>query len=169
MLKTVCAADITALDVTKQGSRVFVHAELIINAPLQHTYDALIDFNSFSEWSPRFSNSGYLGESADGRPQAQNDIAGCVLFFCKKVERVVLLTLDEPHYIGAEADPERSDVQFGLEQWWLEADGDTTRVTYRHEIEFEFWIPPVIGVWAMRHALHRDGMKAAKKVESMVP
>jgi len=147
---------------------VFVHAELVIDAPLRHTYNALIDFNSFSRWSPRFSNSGYLGISDDGRPQAQNDIEGCVLFFCKKVERVMLLTLNEPDYIGAEADLDRSDVLYGLEQWWLKADGDTTYVTYEHEIEFEFWIPPVVGVWALRRALYRDGMKAALKVESMV-
>jgi len=169
------AAEIPVLDVSKKDSRVLVRAELLIDAPPDKVYRALINFNNFSSWSQRFKYSAYLEPAADGRPRARNDIEGCILFFCKTVVRTLTLTLQPSDYIRADADPELSDVVFGREEWWISAGTVTgesvtrvvTKVIYEHEVEFDFWVPPVIGTWAIKRELKKDGLRVARIIEDM--
>ena len=84
----------------------------------------------------------------------------------------MVLDIDKPDYLRATADPELSDVLYGREEWWLSdvSAGDTkaTRIVYDHEVQFDFWVPPVIGPWAIKRALRSDAMKAAERLEDMV-
>jgi len=168
------AAELNRLDVSKRDGRIFVQAELTIEGRRDRVYDALIDFNSFDKWSQRFKYSSYIEDAPDGRRRARNDIEGCILFFCRTVKRVLVLDIDKPAYLRATAEPELSDVDYGREEWWLtetEASTDAkeaTRIVYEHEVKFGFWVPPVIGVWAIKRALRRDSLNAAQRLEDMV-
>jgi len=161
------AAELRVLEVRKQGGRIYVDAEITIDAPEHRVFDALIDYNSFGRWSRRFSNSSYIEPDADGRPRVQNDVKGCVLFFCKTIKRVLTLTMEKPGYIKAVSDPELSDVNYGVEEWFIEETEEGTQVVYSYEVEFDFWVPPVVGVWALKRALKKDALTSAKRIEEM--
>ena len=89
------------------------------------------------------------------------------MFFCRKVERVVTLDLEPVGFIRATADPNLSDVIYGVEEWRLEADTSGTVVHYSHEVEFDFWLPPLVGVWAIRRSLNSDAVRAAERIEAI--
>jgi len=166
-LSIAAAADLLSLDVVREDRHILVNAEIRVMASPAAVYAALIDYDNFSLWSRRYKSSSYIENAPDGSPQARSDIEGCVLFFCRMVSRVVRLDLQPPEYIRATADTTQSDVLFGVEEWWIAPDGDGSVVRYAHAVEFDFWVPPVIGVWAIKHSLKGDGIRAAERIEAI--
>jgi hypothetical protein len=143
------AADVLALDVVKKDQRIVINAVISVLAPPADVYAALIDYDNFSNWSDRYRDTGYIEPAADGRPRVQSYLEGCVLFFCRTVGRFAAL----------------SDVRFGVEEWQISAIPGGSLVRYTHDVEFKFWMPPVLGVWAIKRSLNRDAMKAAVQIE----
>jgi hypothetical protein len=161
------AAELDGLEVSRSEGRIYVHSELTINAPLPVVYDALIDYDRFSELSKRYQESYFVAPAVDGTRRIYTSIKGCVWFFCRTVNRYARLEVVPPTTIKAIAEPEESDVSFGVETWVLTKRGQTTRVVYDHEMEPDFWVPPLLGVWAIRRTLKRDALAAAERIETL--
>ena len=89
------------------------------------------------------------------------------MFFCRAVERYSRLELMPDEKIVATVEPEQSNLVSGREQWVLEEVSAGTRVTYTHTMQPDFWIPPLLGVWAIRKALENDALSAAKRIEAL--
>jgi hypothetical protein len=159
------AAEILALDVVKKDQRILVSAAISVLAPPADVYAALIDYDNFSNWSQRYRDTGYVEPALDGRPQVQSYLEGCVLFFCRTVGRVAVLDLEPTMFIRATADPALSDVHVGVEEWYISAIPGGSLVRYSHDVEFKFWMPPVVGVWGIKRSLNRDAMRAAQQIE----
>lgn len=159
------AAEVLALDVVKKYQRIVINAAISVLAPPADVYAALIDYDNFTSWSDRYRDTGYIEPAADGRPRVQSYLEGCVLFFCRTVGRVAVLDLEPTEYIRAAAEPALSDVRFGVEEWQISAIPGGSLVRYTHDVEFKFWMPPVLGVWAIKRSLNRDAMKAAVQIE----
>ena len=167
LLTPAAAAELLSMDVSKEGARVFVAADVAVQAAPDQVYAALVDYDNFASWSQRYRDTSYIDPAADGRPQVRSNIQGCILFFCRNIARVIVLDLEPPHYILATVIPDRSDVEYGVEQWWIEVADKGSLVRYTHEVEFNFWVPPVIGMWAIRRSLQKDALKAAQRIELM--
>lgn len=144
-----------------------MQAEIVIDAPLAHVFDVLTSYEQLPELTSRFVESRYLEPAGDGAPRIFTQVRGCVLFFCRSIIRVVRLDMIRDWSITATAEPDLSQVRFGIEQWFLRADDNATVVTYSHEMEPDFWVPPLIGVWAMRRVLRRDAVEVAQRIEAL--
>ena len=160
-------AEIERLEVKRDDGRVFVTADMVIAAPRALVFSALSDYERFAELSTRYRESRFIEPAPDGTPRIYTEVEGCVLFFCRTVVRHSLLELSADEKIVALAEPELSDVEYGREEWLLESVDAGTRVRYRHEMDPDFWVPPVIGVWAIRRMLRRDALKAAQRIEAL--
>ena len=136
------AAELRFLEVSKDGARIDVQAEIVIDAPLAHVFDVLTSYEQLPELTSRFVESRYLEPADDGAPRIFTHVRGCVLFFCRSVIRVVRLDMIRDWSIIATAEPDLSQVRFGIERWILRADDNATVVTYSHEMEPDFWGPP---------------------------
>lgn len=158
------AAELRSLDVVRDDGRIFVESELYIEAPRAQVFSALSDYDNLSSLSSRFVES-RSEIAADGTTQVYTLIEGCVWFFCRSVERYAQLETEVPLSITATAIPERSDFVYGVEHWRLSEEGSGTLVTYTHELEPRFWVPPLIGVWVIRRTLADDALKAATRIE----
>jgi hypothetical protein len=165
--EAVCAAEIRQLDVERADGRVTVNSEILIAAPQAAVFAALSDYEKFSELSDRYLESGFVEPAGDGAPRIHTVVEGCVLFFCQTIERYARLELTPDSRIESIVDAEMSDLKFGHERWELSAEDEGTRVVYQHELEPDFWVPPVIGVWAIRRILAGDSLKAATRIEQL--
>lgn len=165
------AAELEALEVSRNDGRLYVSSVITLAASPERIFDALTDYDRYAELTRRYRESRFVDSAADGTPRIYTRVEGCVLFFCRSIRRFARLETDRASgRIVARAEPEGSDVRFGLEQWQLEAIGDpagtATRVHYQHELEPRFWVPPVIGVWLIRQELESSALSAAQKIEA---
>lgn len=158
-------AEIRRVDVEHAGERYYVDSESLVEAPIESVYAVLTDYEHFERISSVFTASRVLEPVVDGRGLVYTRAEGCLLFFCQTVERVETLEVDPVTDIVATADPERSDLRFSRAHWQLETAGAGTRVRYRLELEPDFWVPPVIGPWAIRRSLTRNGAEAVDRIE----
>jgi hypothetical protein len=161
------AAEILELDVTREDGHILVRSSLTIDAPLPDVYRALTDYDQFDELSKRFIESRFVAPAADGPARVYTVLEGCVWFFCRSVKRTARLELTPDERIVATAEPELSDVEYGVEVWELTAAEGFTRVEYWHDMDPEFWVPPVLGVWAIKRALETDSLIAAQRIEEL--
>ncbi len=158
------AAEIRKLEVERNNGVIDIVAELQIDAPRALVFATLSDYERLAELSTRFKES-RAEIAADGTTMVYTRVEGCVLFFCRTVERHATLQTIVDVEIRTTVDPERSDFELGRERWVLTDNAGGTLVTYTHELVPKFWVPPVVGVWAIRRELQADAMSAARKIE----
>lgn len=163
----VRAATIEKLTVQRNEGLINVVASMIIEAPRPFVFQALSDYDHFSEMSDSFVESRFIEPAPDGTPRIYTKIEGCIWFFCRTINRTARLELDPIIRIVATVEPELSDAQYAREEWVFEDLGAATRIYYRHDLQPNFWVPPGIGVWAISNALSRTTLKAAQRIEKM--
>ncbi len=161
------AANIETLTVQRDHKLINVVASMIIEAPRPFVYQALSDYDHFSEMSDSFIESRFIEPAADGTPRIYTKIEGCIWFFCRTINRTARLELDPIIRIVATVEPHLSDAKYAREEWVFEDLGAATRIYYRHDLQPNFWVPPGIGVWAISSVLSRTTLKAAQRIEKM--
>jgi len=161
------AAEIELLNAERHGKVLQIDSVLVIHAPRALVFAALSDYDNFSKLSDRYKQSRFIEPAEDGTRRIYTEVEGCVWFFCRTVERYARLELMPDEKIIATVEPEQSDLVSGREQWLLEDVSGGTRVSYTHTMQPDFWIPPLLGVWAIRKALENDALSAAKRIEAL--
>ena len=161
------AAEVTWIEVERDGGHVDVHSELVIDAPLPEVYAALLNYDQFAQMGDTFAESRYVEPAQDGTPRIYTRTEGCIWFFCKTIDRYARLEVEPQQKIVAIAEPERSDAALSIESWTLTAAGDSTVIEYRHEIETGFWVPPLLGALIINRSVERGTQKAAVRIEQL--
>lgn len=161
------AAELLSLEVSHESGTYSLHTVSRFEAPAAAVYAVLTDFDNFHRIAGAFEESRVLEPAADGSPRVYTRLRGCVLLFCRTLERVERLTLEPDRAIVAYAEPEASDVRSGHSQWRLRADGDATVVEFDTTMEPDFWVPPLIGPAVIKRRLARDGERAVQRIERL--
>jgi hypothetical protein len=94
-------------------------------------------------------------------------VEGCLLFFCRSMERVERLEVVSERFIRSTVLPDRSDFRYALAEWTLEADGHGTRVIYSMAMEPNFWLPPFVGPWFLKRTLARGAPEAIDQIVAL--
>ena len=161
------AAEMLRMEFWEEGNIYHLRSASIINAPPELIINTLLDYNNFYRLSGGIKETRYLDPDPDGVPVALTVVESCVLFFCKqltKTERVLHLSNNE---IILEADPTRSDFKFMHSRWSVSKKDGSTVLSYDMDMRADFWIPPLIGTWAIKHKLYRSAMNMAQRMEMM--
>lgn len=161
------AADLRTLKVQRSNGHIIVGSETFINAPPAAVFEILADYEGFQRISDVFDETRFIERDEDGNGLVYSRVSGCVLLFCKTIERVEELTVDPGRKITAVAVPEDSDVEFSTAHWVFEEEEDGTRIEYRLDFKPDFWVPPVLGPMIIRAKLRSRAVAAADRVEEM--
>jgi hypothetical protein len=163
------AATIDELDVTRQRGRYSLEAEARLDATPESIYAVLTDFddNAYSRISRAYKESRYLKPAADGTPLVYTRMEGCALWHCMSLERTERLETEAPRWIKSTTLPEGSNFKFSTSEWVLERDGENTRMTYKLEMEPDFFVPPVVGPWYLKRTLSQGGLRAVTRIERL--
>ena len=161
------SATIRSLDVSEQRGRYAVIADTFLDAPADEIFAVLMDYDRLDRISSVYKESGFMEPASDGTLIVYTRMAGCMLFFCMNMRRVERLEAEEPRFIRTTTLPEQSDFSYSRSEWLLEPEADGTRVTYRLEMEPDFWVPPVIGPWLIKRTLLRGGGHAVNRIERL--
>ena len=163
------AATIDNLDISKKRGRYALVANAQLAASPEAIYAVLTDYedNAFQRISSVYKVSDYLEPAADGTPVVYTLMEGCLLWYCLKMERVERLETREPNYIKSYTLPEQSNFKYATSEWVLEPHGGGTKMTYKLEMEPDFFVPPVIGPWYLKHTLSSGGVRAVNRIERL--
>jgi hypothetical protein len=183
------AAQMLSMEVERDGDRYRVDSHTLLQAPAEAVFDVLSDYDRLHELSSVFEETRTVERSADGSRQIVYLRArGCVLFFCKTLERYEQLSLSPYREIVAEAiappppapagdasgsepgtDAAEGDdvgqIAYARSTWRLEEQADGTHVYYAMEMEPDFWVPPLVGPWALKRKLSSGAGDAAERLE----
>jgi len=153
------------IDVVDGRYRVFGQSR--IDAPPEFVYSTLIDYDNFHKLAGGIAATHYLPSTEADHPLAYTRYESCILFFCKTIEKVERINGNPHDSILVVTIPDRSDFVFNESRWVIEATGDTTLLTYEAEFEPDFWIPPLIGPWAVRRKLIKTAELIGMRIEWM--
>ena len=165
----VAAATIDALDVTRQRGRYSLAADARLDATPESIYAVLTDYadNRFGRISSAYKESRFLEPDADGTPMIFTRMEGCVLWHCMSLQRTERLETEAPYRIKSVTIPESSNFKYSTSEWLLERDGDGTKMTYKLEMEPDFFVPPVVGPWYLKRTLSQGGVRAVTRIERL--
>ncbi len=161
------SAQMNFIDMWKEGDRYILRSESYIEAPPQLVFDMLMDYENFYRISGGIKETRFLAPDIDGTLRAYSRVESCVLFFCRSVEKVERVTVVSPREILLEAIPEESDFRYNHSRWLIHPEGSGTRLGFEMDMEPDFWIPPLIGPWAIKKKLESSAMTMARRVEEM--
>ena len=163
------AATIDGLDVTKQRGTYSLEANARLDATPESIYAVLTDFddNAYSRISRAYKESRYLDPADDGTPLVYTRMEGCMLWHCMTLERTERLETEAPRWIKSTALAESSNFKHATSEWVLEPDGENTRMTYKLEMEPDFFVPPVVGPWYLKRTLSQGGLRAVTRIERL--
>lgn len=163
------AATIEDLDVSKRRGRYELEAYARLDATPESIYSVLTDFddNAYARISRAYKESRYLPPAPDGTPLVYTRMEGCMLWHCMTLERTERLETKEPQWIKSTALPEKSNFKHATSEWVLERDGDGTLMTYKLELEPDFFVPPIIGPWYLKRTLSQGGLRAVTRIERL--
>jgi len=161
------ALEIIKVTVEVDDGRYHVFGQSKINAPAEFVFATLMDYENFHKIAGGIAETKFLPGDEPGTLLAYTRFESCVLFFCKTIEKIERIDSKPHDLIHLQAIPERSDFIFSEAQWIISAVGNTTLLTYEAEFEPDFWIPPLVGSWAVRRKLVRTAELIGMRIEWM--
>ncbi|MEJ2603919.1 MAG: SRPBCC family protein [Gammaproteobacteria bacterium] len=155
------------MSIEQEGERYLMESRTLLAAPRREVFRVLSDYDHFERISSIFEDVRFIEPASDGTPRAYTRVKGCVLFFCKTIERIERLEFSPPDRIVAEVEPEHSDFRFGRTEWRFEPMDSGTEVRYRVEMVPGFWVPPLIGPYIMKRSFRKDAVEALDRIEAL--
>lgn len=163
----LCAAEMTFIEMWEEGDRYHLRSESLIEAPPELVLSTLLDYENFYRISGGIKETRYVEPDTDGVPRAYTRVESCVLFFCRSIEKVERVIVVSSQEIVLDVDPEKSDFRYNHSRWLIKPNGKGTRLGYVMVMEPDFWIPPLIGPWAIKKKLASAAMTMAGRLEHM--
>lgn len=159
------AAEIRSVTMEKKDGGFYVHAESWLDAAPEFVFAVLLDYDEFHRLTQGITATRWLDEAHGGYPLAYTRIDSCVAFFCRKLEKVEIVKVTGKLTYSTEALPERSDFLNYTSTWMLRSDDQGTRIDYEMIMQPDFWVPPLIGPWAIRRKAESSALKIAQRIE----
>lgn len=161
------AAELLEVKVERVGKRYTVHSVSRYQASRDSLMHILLDYENFDQVSSVFKESRYLEPAPDGARRAYTRVEGCVLFFCKSIERIDRVSVAGDDTIVAEAESEPADFRYSRGQWQFRSTSEGEHIVYDLEMEPGFWMPPVIGPYILKRRLTAGAVDAMGRVEQL--
>jgi hypothetical protein len=161
------ATEVLTVTVKIDDGTYYLHGESIIEAPPEFVFSIMIDYENFHRISNGIAETRFLEPDEDGVLVGYSRIDSCILFFCRKFEKVERVYPKAPTEITTRGIPEKSDFKVYDTHWTFTTVEGGTLAIYDAEMDPDFWIPPVIGPWTMKKKLVSSAQEMGERIEYM--
>ncbi len=161
------AVESSRIDVEREGEAYTVYAEMVVAIPPAEAFALLSDYDRLDRLSPLVKKSRLLASPQRHRHRVHSVAEMCVLFFCGQVFQVQEVAEIPNREIIALTDPTQSNLKEGIVHWRLAPDPAGTRLTVFARMIPAFWVPPLIGPWAVERALTTEMQETARNLERL--
>ncbi len=164
---TARAVQSTLLEVERQGSAYALYAEMVVDAPPGAVYRLLSDYDRLEQLSTLVKEAELLDSPAEHHHRVHTVAELCVLIFCGEVDQVQDVYEVPGREILALTVPEQSNLEEGVIHWRLQPTESGTRLSVYTRLVPDFWVPPLIGPWAVKRALSSQVVETAENIERL--
>lgn len=161
------AAELRSVEVDRVDGRYKLTSLVWFDTDVDSIYRVFLDYDLASRFSSFIVEARNLDPSASGQRRFYIRNRGCIWFYCRSFERIGNVEHEPLTFIRSTAEPEESDFHFSQEEWRFQPEGSGTLVAFDFEFEPKFWIPPLIGPYAMQRKLATDSAGSIDRIEAI--
>lgn len=165
LLPQVRGAELSELEVTETEGIYRISLIMQLQAPAYHVRRVLTDYARIYRLNPAIVESEILPSPGDGMVRVRTRLLDCIMFFCKEIERVEDIRKSGPDALLATTVPALSSFRSGTTEWQVLGVGEHSQVSYRAQMEPDFYIPPLIGSLMVRQRLRRNILDSLVRIE----
>jgi len=162
------AATVRELEVEHRDEAYRVRFEAVVNLAPDRVFELLTDYDRLEQLNPGIVEAERLSHKKD--PDAEwvrTVVKACVAFFCRSMKRVEAVQSHDQRVIVARLVPEQSDFRSGKSRWELAAVSGGTRIRFRSRMVPDFWVPGVIGPWAVKREMGNHLRGLVQRLEEL--
>ena len=165
------AAQVSGVRVTHRGAAFDVRMRLALAAPAGAVFKALQDYRAMPRYNPDLRAVRIRPAPALGGVRLDIRARVCVLWLCRALRQDEIMRAQPSSQGGtlrAQLVPGAGDFRGGHAQWTV-APCPLARscVDVRLVLVPAFWVPPLIGPWAIRHMLVQEARRTARGIEQV--
>jgi hypothetical protein len=159
------AGDPFHLEVSENSGSYRIRMVMLIHAPANSVHSVLTDYTHIYRLNPSITASEVLPSPRRGSIRVKTRMEGCILFFCRDVDRVEEVREVNTGHLQAVIVPEQSDFTSGSADWRIQPVGADSRVVYEARITPAFFIPPIIGSYFVKRTFAETVTASFAKLE----
>jgi len=144
------------LVVARHGAAYAITFESVVDAAPRQVYAVLSDYARLGELSPAIVSVRVMPAPGGRGVRVRSVLKSCVWVFCRSVVEVQDVVEPDGRTIVGRIVPGQGDFARGWAVWRVAALGGRTRVRYEASFVPAFWVPPLIGPWALERSLRAD-------------
>ncbi len=167
VLAQVGAGEVVGVSVEHYDQRYIVEIDARFNASAERLRQLLTDFPNLNRINDSIQHSEVLEINSPQHHCVRTEAKVCVAMLCKTIVQVQDVSALPDGNLLATIRATRSDFSYGVARWEFWKDGVMTHMRFRSEIQPAFWVPPLIGPWLIRHALHDEALKSVTNLERL--
>ena len=155
-LSPASAARNGPLVVARHGTAYAISFEAVVDAAPRHVYAVLSDYARLGELSPAIVSVRVMPAPGGRGVRVRSVLKSCVWVFCRSVVEVQDVVAADGQTIVGRIVPGEGDFERGWTVWRVAAVDGRTRVRYEASFVPSFWVPPLVGPWAIERSLRAD-------------
>ncbi len=150
------AYQLVRLEVDRHADVYTVYVVMDFDLPAQSIRAVLTDYAHLDRINDSITSSEIIGAQQNGALRVRTRFRNCVLFFCRRLQKVEDITEDEQGRIKVVIVPGSSNFRSGQASWEVRSTRSGSRVIHRATLEPDLWIPPWMGTAILKNALRRE-------------
>lgn len=164
------AASIDSLDITHSGSRYRMQLAATLDAPMERSFAVFEQFANLPKINDAIESAESLPAPSSDVRRLKTRVRVCVWYFCVRLNQVQDIRTsrgDGLSQMDADVIAALSNLRYGRAQWQMRSCAAQTCLLFDAEVEPDFWVPPVIGPWAIARAMRREAVTTANGIERL--
>lgn len=160
------ASEVEELEVDHQGDVYKVTMIFSVAAPISAVRAVLTDYKRLSALNTAIVESEVLAAHSHAT-RVRTRTKDCILFLCADITRIEDVRGDGDGGFRSTIVPGVSDMKSGLARWQFQSRRQVTRITFKANMEPDFWIPPIIGPALIKGRLQAQLEETADNLERL--
>jgi len=161
------AYELNRAEVTENNGIFQIIVSATLDAPAEYIRQVLTDYRNIYRLSSSIVETEVIETCRRDETQVRTKILACASVFCREVEKVETVRALDSGDLQARIVPEQSEFRSGLAIWKITAMDYGSELEYAATLEPEFYIPPVVGVPAIRSSLKAEFITTVARIEKI--
>ena len=160
-------AEVRSTAMASEGDRYRISVTSFVAAPPDRVMGLLTDYRRLERLHPMVVSSDMLQHVAAGE-RVHTRYYDCPVFIiCMEFAHTSTFHRVSDHHLIAIVDPAASDFSYGRFEWTAVAEDGGTRLEFVAEVEPDFWVPPIIGDWVLKHRLVEVATELQRSIQAI--